>query len=60
MYLKLERVSYIIIEYISGKTEVYRLKTKEQYKDILIRISNDIAHIEEVKIVDMTEEEGVC
>ena len=60
MYLKIERVSYIIIEYVSGKTEVYRLKTKEQYKDILIRISNDIAHIEEVKIVDMTEEEGVC
>lgn len=60
MYLKIERVSYIIIEYVSGKTEVYRLKTKEQYKDILIRISNDIAHIEEVKIVDMTEEEGIC
>ena len=46
-------MTYIILEYISGKTEIYRLNTKKQYKDILIRISNDIAHIEEVQIVDM-------
>ncbi len=56
MYIEINTVSYAIVTYVSGKIEVYRLKTKEQYRDILLRISSDMAHIEQLQIVDMTEE----
>ena len=56
MYIEINTVSYAIVTYVSGKIEVYRLKTKEQYRDILLRISSDMDHIEQLQIVDMTEE----
>tara|TARA_R100000329_G_C7556201_1_gene196595 strand:+ start:79 stop:246 length:168 start_codon:yes stop_codon:yes gene_type:complete len=46
-------MTYILLEYVSGKTEVYRVNTKKQYKELMLRISADIQHIEDIKIVDM-------
>lgn len=48
---------YIIIEYVSGKTEVYRLNTKKKYKELMLRISADLQHIEDIKIVDMPKKD---
>ena len=49
-------MTYILLEYISGKIEIYPLKTKKVYNDIMHKIALDLQHIEDIKIIDMTEE----
>ena len=46
-------MTYIVIEYVSGKTEIYPMKNKKTYKELMISISADLQHIEDIKIVDM-------
>tara|TARA_A100001015_G_C14718605_1_gene604984 strand:+ start:37 stop:204 length:168 start_codon:yes stop_codon:yes gene_type:complete len=50
-------MTYIIIEYVSGKTVIYPMKTKKDYKSIMLNISVDLQHIEEIKIVDMPKKD---
>ena len=46
-------MTYVIIEYVSGQIEIYPMKTKKAYKDLMLSISADLQHIEDIKIVDM-------
>ena len=46
-------MTYILLEYISGKIEIYPLKTKKVYNDIMHKIALDLQHIEDVKIIKM-------
>ena len=50
-------MTYIIIEYVSGKTEIYPMKTKKDYKGTMLSISADLQHIEDIKIIDMPKKD---
>lgn len=46
-------ILYIIIEYISGKREVYHASTKADYMDIIYRLSAEFPHIEDIEVIEM-------